>query len=118
MTAERKAFCAHHRLQGHGTSAKVASRIVAQKLDVASRAHALESSEFSTLDSIVTLKLNLCAVYLYPNSSDYSKFFDYLSSKVEHILSSTLSRRSPSLEISMFTISFGFHLLSQTILVN
>ncbi|MPC41753.1 hypothetical protein E2C01_035357 [Portunus trituberculatus] len=29
----------------------------------------------------------ICAVYLFPNSSDYSKFFDYLTSKVEHILS-------------------------------
>ncbi|MPC50944.1 hypothetical protein E2C01_044779 [Portunus trituberculatus] len=28
----------------------------------------------------------ICAVYLSPNSSDFSKFFDYLISKVEHIL--------------------------------
>ena len=55
-----------------------------------SRAHALESSEFST----IWLKLSsnsitkfICAVYLSPNSSDYVKFFDYLTSKVEHILS-------------------------------
>ncbi|MPC70316.1 hypothetical protein E2C01_064560 [Portunus trituberculatus] len=53
----------------------------------------------------------MCAGYLSPNSSDYSKFFDYLTSKVEHIL-------SPSLEISKFTTSFGFSLPSLTILVN
>ncbi|MPC41506.1 hypothetical protein E2C01_035100 [Portunus trituberculatus] len=54
-----------------------------------SRAHALESSEFS----IIWLRLNshsltkfICAVYLSYNSSDYSKFFDYLTSKVEHNL--------------------------------
>ena len=55
-----------------------------------SRAHALESSDFSTiwlkLDSNSITKF-ICAVYLSPNSSDYSKFFDYLTSKVEHILS-------------------------------
>ncbi|MPC23847.1 hypothetical protein E2C01_016915 [Portunus trituberculatus] len=28
----------------------------------------------------------ICAVYLSPNSSDYNKFFDYLTSKVEHNL--------------------------------
>ncbi|MPC51265.1 hypothetical protein E2C01_045111 [Portunus trituberculatus] len=54
-----------------------------------SRAHALESSEFFTIllrlssDSLTKF---ICAVYLSPNSSDYSKFFDYLTSKVEHIL--------------------------------
>ncbi|MPC29408.1 hypothetical protein E2C01_022638 [Portunus trituberculatus] len=52
--------------------------------------HALESSEFSTiwlrLNSHSLTKL-ICAVYLSRNSSDYSKFFDYLTSKVEHILS-------------------------------
>ncbi|MPC82039.1 hypothetical protein E2C01_076682 [Portunus trituberculatus] len=55
-----------------------------------SRAHALESSEFFT----ICLRLNshsltkfICAVYLSPNVSDYIKFFDYLTSKVEHILS-------------------------------
>ncbi|MPC36276.1 hypothetical protein E2C01_029729 [Portunus trituberculatus] len=64
-----------------------------------SRTHALESSEFS----LIWLRLNshslikfICAVCLYPNSSDYNKFFDYLSSKVEHILS-----LYPSVEISM-----------------
>ena len=54
-----------------------------------SRAHALESSEFSTiwlrLQSHSLTKF-ICAVYLSPNSSDYRKFFDYLTSKVEHIL--------------------------------
>ncbi|KAK8395869.1 hypothetical protein O3P69_005762 [Scylla paramamosain] len=54
-----------------------------------SRAHALESSEFSTiwlrLQSHSHTKF-ICAVYLSPNSSDYKKFFDYLTSKVEHIL--------------------------------
>ncbi|MPC32924.1 hypothetical protein E2C01_026258 [Portunus trituberculatus] len=56
-----------------------------------SRAHALESSEFST---IWLIRLNchsltkfISAVYLFPNSSDYSKFFKYLTSNVEHILS-------------------------------
>ncbi|MPC46953.1 hypothetical protein E2C01_040685 [Portunus trituberculatus] len=51
-------------------------------------AHALESFEFS----IIWLRLNshslikfICFVYLSPNSSDYSKFFDYLIPKVEHI---------------------------------
>ena len=29
----------------------------------------------------------ICAVYLSPNSSDYVKFFDYLTFKVEYILS-------------------------------
>ncbi|MPC45069.1 hypothetical protein E2C01_038754 [Portunus trituberculatus] len=79
-------------------------------------AHALESSEFST----IWLRLNshsqtkfICAVYLSPNSSDYSKFFDYLTSKAEHILFFY-----PFAEISMFTTSFGFHLPSLTILVN
>ncbi|MPC85353.1 hypothetical protein E2C01_080123 [Portunus trituberculatus] len=55
-----------------------------------SRAHALQSSEFST----IWLRLNshsltkfIYAIYLSPNSSDYSKFFNYLTSKVEHILS-------------------------------
>ncbi|MPC21610.1 hypothetical protein E2C01_014600 [Portunus trituberculatus] len=55
-----------------------------------SRAHALESSEFST----IWLRLNshsltkfACAVYLSSNSSDYIKFFDYSTSKVEYILS-------------------------------
>ena len=54
-----------------------------------SRAPALESSEFSTiwlrLQSHSSTKF-ICAVYLSPNSSDYVKFFDYLTSKVEHIL--------------------------------
>ena len=64
-----------------------------------SRAPALETSEFST----VWLRLQshsltkyICAVYLSPNSSDYVKFFDYLTSKVEHILN-----HSPSAEISI-----------------
>ncbi|KAL7634069.1 UNVERIFIED_CONTAM: hypothetical protein RMT77_015397 [Armadillidium vulgare] len=59
---------------------------------VCSRVSNLESSEFSTL----WLKLScnsttkfICSVYLSPNSTDYPKFFDYLNSKVEHILSST-----------------------------
>src|SRR6201990_1813685 len=61
--------------------------------DVAcSRVSNLESSEFSTL----WLKLScnsttkfICSVYLSPNSTDYPKFFDYLNSKIEHILSSS-----------------------------
>ncbi|MPC41444.1 hypothetical protein E2C01_035035 [Portunus trituberculatus] len=55
-----------------------------------SRAHALESTEFST----IWLRLNshsqtkfICVVYLSRNSSDYNKFFDCLTSKVENILS-------------------------------
>ena len=64
-----------------------------------SRVPDLESSEFSTL----WLRLNchslnkyICAVYLSPNSTDFPKFFDYLTSKVEHILS-----HSPFSEISI-----------------
>src|ERR1700755_643843 len=59
---------------------------------VCSRVFNLESSEFSTL----WLKLScnsttkfICSVYLSPNSTDYPKFFDYLNSKIEHILSSS-----------------------------
>ncbi|KAL7641293.1 UNVERIFIED_CONTAM: hypothetical protein RMT77_008431 [Armadillidium vulgare] len=59
---------------------------------VCSRVSNLESSEFSTL----WLKLScnsttkfICSVYLSPNSADYPKFFDYLNSKIEHILSSS-----------------------------
>ena len=55
-----------------------------------SRAPGLESSEFSTIWLRLqchSLTKFFCAVYLSPNSSDYVKFFDYLSSKVEHILS-------------------------------
>lgn len=44
----------------------------------------------------------ICAVYLSPKSTDYQKFFDYLTSKGEHILS-----------ISPFSeIYFGFLLIS------
>ena len=59
---------------------------------VCSRVSNLESSEFSTL----WLKLScnsttkfICSVYLSPNSTDYPKFFHYLNSKIEHILSSS-----------------------------
>ena len=55
-----------------------------------SRAYNLESSEFST----IWLRLQhhslikyICAVYLSPNSFDYVKFFNYLTSKVKYILS-------------------------------
>ena len=55
-----------------------------------SRAHDLESSEFSA----IWLRLQchspikyISAVYLSPNSSDYVRCFDYLTFKVEHILS-------------------------------
>ena len=55
-----------------------------------SRAQNLESSEFSTiwlrLQSHFLIKY-ICAVYLSPHSSDYVKFFDYFTSKVEYILS-------------------------------
>ncbi|MPC08765.1 hypothetical protein E2C01_001356 [Portunus trituberculatus] len=54
-----------------------------------SRAHALESSKSSS----IWLRLNshcltkfICAVYLSPNSSNYSKFFDYLTCKVDQVL--------------------------------
>ncbi|MPC64135.1 hypothetical protein E2C01_058247 [Portunus trituberculatus] len=56
-----------------------------------SRAHALESSEFSIiwrrLNTVLSQTKLICAVYLPRNSSDYSKFSNYLTSKVEHILS-------------------------------
>jgi hypothetical protein len=59
---------------------------------ICSRVSDLESPEFSTL----WLKLScnsttkfICSVYLSPNSTDYPKFFDYLNSKIEHILSSS-----------------------------
>ena len=34
----------------------------------------------------MSLSKYICAVYLAPNSSDYEKFFDYLTFKVEYIL--------------------------------
>ncbi|MPC33157.1 hypothetical protein E2C01_026501 [Portunus trituberculatus] len=40
----------------------------------------------TSLDFFFINFCNIC-VYLSPNSSDYCKFFDYLTSKVEHILS-------------------------------
>src|SRR6201990_1347100 len=59
---------------------------------ICSRVSDLESPEFSTL----WLKLScnsttkfICSVYLSPNSTDYPKFFDYLNSKIEPILSSS-----------------------------
>src|ERR1044072_281718 len=67
---------------------------------VCSRVSNLESSEFSTLwlrlSCHSTTKF-ICSVYLSPNSTDYPKFFDYLNSKIEHILSS-----SPFSEIIIF----------------
>ena len=76
----------------------------------------LESPEFSTL----WLKLScnsttkfICSVYLSSNSTDYNKFFDYLNSEIEDILSS-----SPFSEIITFGafnvhhrqwLSFSFH---------
>ena len=64
-----------------------------------SRVPELDSSEFSTIWlrlSCHSLTKYICAVYLSPNSTDYTKFFDYLTSKVEHILSI-----SPFSEISI-----------------
>src|ERR1700755_2927481 len=59
---------------------------------VCSRVSNFDASEFSTL----WLKLScnsttkfICSVYLSPNSTDYPKLFDYLNSKIEHILSSS-----------------------------
>ena len=64
-----------------------------------SRVPELDSPEFSTL--WLRLKCHsqtkyLCAVYLSPNSTNFQNFFDYLDSKVEHILS-----HSPFSEISI-----------------
>ena len=57
---------------------------------ICSRAQNLESSEIPT----IWLRLQyhsftncVCAVYFSPNSSDYAKFFEYLNSKMEYILS-------------------------------
>src|ERR1700755_743886 len=59
---------------------------------VCSRVSNLESSEFSTLwlrlSCHSTTKF-IYSVYLSPNSTDYPKFFDYLNSKIEDILSSS-----------------------------
>ena len=59
---------------------------------ICSRVSELESPEFSTL----WLKLScnsttkfICSVYLSIISTDYFKFFEYLDSKIEHILSSS-----------------------------
>ena len=55
-----------------------------------SRVHNLESSKFSTIWLRLqchSLTKFICAVYLSPNSSDYVKFFDYLTFNVEYILS-------------------------------
>ena len=57
---------------------------------ICSRVPELDSSVFSTLWLRLTCSSStkyICAVYLSPNSTDYQKFFDYLNSKVEHILS-------------------------------
>ena len=71
-----------------------------------SRAPNLESSEFSTIWLRLqchSLTKFIFAVYLSPNSSNYVKFFDYLNSKVEHILS-----YFPYAEISILG-DFNFH---------
>ena len=55
-----------------------------------SRAHTLKSFEFFTIWLRLTrhsLIDSICVFNLSPNCSDYSKIFDYLTSKVEHILS-------------------------------
>ena len=54
-----------------------------------SRAHNLESSEFSTI--LLRLQYHsltkcICVIYISHNSSDYVKFFDYLTSRVKYIL--------------------------------
>ena len=64
-----------------------------------SRAHDLESSEFSTIWLRLQCHFStkfFCAVYRSPNSTNYVNFFDYLTSKVEHITSNF-----PSAEISI-----------------
>ena len=51
-----------------------------------SRAHNLESSDFSNIWQRLhchSLTKFICFVYLSANSTDYVKFFDYLTSKVE-----------------------------------
>jgi hypothetical protein len=58
---------------------------------ICSRVSELESLEFSTLWLRLSCQSTtkfICSVYLSPNSTDYPKFFDYLDSKLEHILSS------------------------------
>jgi hypothetical protein len=55
-----------------------------------SRVSDLESSMFSSIWlrlSCQSTSKFICSVYLSPNSTDYPKFFDYLNSKIEHILS-------------------------------
>ena len=55
-----------------------------------SRAHNLEYSEFSTIWLRLqchSLTKYICAVYFSPSSSNYVKFFNYLTSKVDYILS-------------------------------
>ena len=63
------------------------------RIDVTySRVSDLESSEFSTLWLRLSCQSTtkfICSVYLSPNSTDYPKFFDYLNSKIEHILSNS-----------------------------
>ena len=54
-----------------------------------SRAYPLESSEFSIWPRLTSHSLTkfIFTVYLSLNSSDYTKFFDYLTSKLGHTLS-------------------------------
>ena len=55
-----------------------------------SRVSDLESSMFSSIWlrlSCQSTSKFICSVYLSPNSTDYPKFFDYLNSKIKHILS-------------------------------
>ena len=64
-----------------------------------SRVHNLEFLEFTTIWlrlQFQSLTKYICAVYFSPNASDYVKFFDYLTSKVEYIVS-----HSPNAEISI-----------------
>ena len=75
---------------------------------ICSRVSNLESPEFSTL----WLKLScnsttkfICSVYLSPNSTEYNKFFDYLNSEIEDILSS--SPFSEIISLGAFNVHHG-----------
>ncbi|KAL7640067.1 UNVERIFIED_CONTAM: hypothetical protein RMT77_009481 [Armadillidium vulgare] len=80
-------YCLYHQFSSKGGCCAYVGNDV-----ICSRVFNLESSEFSTL--WLNLSCNyttkfICSVYLSPNSTDYKKFFDYLNSKIEHILSSS-----------------------------
>ena len=61
----------------------------------------------------VTASVKFYSLCISPLSSNYVKFFDCLTSKAEYVLS-----HFPLVEISMFTTSFEFGLLSLHVLVD